>query len=253
MEHIFDTHAHYNDKSFDSDRFELLDSFAGSGISGVINCGTDIPTSRECIALSEKYGFCYAAAGVHPEEVEKAYDGYLEDLKKLLQQKKTVAVGEIGLDYHFRDDNKELQKRVFAEQILLANEYAKPVIVHDRDAHGDTEEIIKELKPQGVLHCFSGSVEMMKEAVKRGMYIGLGGAVTFKNARKPLEVAAAVPEEFLLLETDCPYMAPVPFRGTRNTSLLIPYAAEKIAEVRNTTAEHILEVCEQNAKRLFGL
>lgn len=251
MNNIFDTHAHYNDKAFDADRETLLASLPGAGICALINCGTDIETSRASLALADEYSFIYAACGVHPEEVEKAYDGYLEDLKKLLSHKKCVAVGEIGLDYHYTSENKELQKKILREQIILANECSLPVIIHDREAHGDTLEIIKELRPQGVLHCFSGSRETMREVVALGMYIGLGGAVTFKNAKKPLEVAAAVPEDRLLLETDCPYMAPVPMRGKRNDSSLIPYAAKVIADVRGTTPGHILEVTERNAGRLF--
>ena len=253
MNNIFDTHAHYNDSAFDNDRETLLASHPGAGICALINCGTDIPSSRLSLALAEKYSYIYAACGVHPEEVEKAYDGYLADLRVLLAHKKCAAVGEIGLDYHYTADNKELQKQIFREQIMLANELSLPVIVHDREAHGDTLEILKELRPQGVLHCFSGSRETMREVVSLGMYIGLGGAVTFKNAKKPLEVAAAVPEDRLLVETDCPYMAPVPYRGKRNDSTLIPYAAEVIANARGTAAEHILEVTKANAQRLFGL
>ena len=251
MNNIFDTHAHYNDSAFDADRETLLASLPGAGSCALINCGTDIESSMASLALADKYSYIFAACGVHPEEVDKAYDGYIEDLKKLLSHKKCVAVGEIGLDYHYTSENKELQKKIFREQIILANECTLPVIIHDREAHGDTLEIIKELRPQGVLHCFSGSAETMREVVALGMYIGLGGAVTFKNAKKPLEVAAAVPEDRLLLETDCPYMAPVPMRGKRNDSTLIPYAAKVIADVRGTTAEHILEVTKRNAGRLF--
>lgn len=251
MKHIFDTHAHYNDAAFDFDRKDLLDSLPGSGISGVINCGTDLDSSKHSLALSKEYPYIFAACGLHPEEADKYSPDFLSELKMLLTAEKCVAVGEIGLDYHYRDDNKELQKEIFEKQILLANEYALPVIVHDRDAHGDSLEILKRTRPKGVMHCFSGSVETMHEVVSLGMYIGLGGAVTFKNAKKPLEVAKAVPIDRLLLETDCPYMAPVPKRGTRNDSSLILYTAQKISEVRGISLEELLLITEENAKRLF--
>lgn len=252
MNGIFDTHAHYHDAAFDGDRKKLLDSFPESGILGVINCGTDIETSKESLSLSREYPFMFAACGVHPEDIEKAYDGYTEDLAVLLANGRAVAVGEIGLDYHFRDDNKEEQKKIFREQILLANSLGLPVIVHARDAYADTYSILKELRPKGVMHCFQGSRESAEEIIALGMYIGLGGAVTFKNARKPLEVAAAIPLEKLLIETDCPYMAPVPHRGERNDSRLLTAVAEKIAEARGTSADVILKATAENANRLFG-
>ena len=248
---IFDTHAHYNDSAFDIDRNTLLGSLCESGISAVINCGTDIESSKISLEYAEKYPFIYAACGIHPEEAEKACDGYLEDLKVLLLHKRCVAVGEIGLDYHYRDDNKEEQKKLLKEQLALANELSLPVIIHDRDAHGDTLEILKCTKPKGVLHCFSGSTETMKEVLNLGMYIGLGGTVTFKNAKKPQTVAKDVPLERLLLETDCPYMAPVPKRGTRNDSSLIKYVAEKIAEIKEISVEEIYNASEENARQLF--
>lgn len=251
MEHIFDTHAHYNDRAFDPDRFYLLDTLRESGISGVINCGTDLESSKLSLELSKKYSFVYAACGLHPEEAEKYSDLFFSELRELLDAEKCVAVGEIGLDYHYKDDNKELQKEIFEKQIFIANERSLPVIVHDREAHGDTLEILKRTRPKGVMHCFSGSVETMNEVLALGMYIGLGGAVTFKNAKKPLEVAKAVPLDRLLLETDCPYMAPVPKRGSRNDSSLIAFTAQKIAEERGISLEELLLKTEENAKRLF--
>lgn len=253
MDNIFDTHAHYTDKAFDIDRENLLDSLFGSGICGIINCGTDIPSSKASLELAKSYKGVFAACGIHPEEAQSLNEASLLELEKLLLGEKCVAVGEIGLDYHYRTDNKELQKEFFEKQILLAKKYSLPVIVHDREAHGDTMEILKRTAPTGVLHCFSGSVETMHEAVNLGMYIGLGGALTFKNAQKPLEVARAVPLERLLFETDCPYMAPVPFRGKRNDSSLIKYVAEKTAEVRGITAEELLLITKENAERLFSL
>ena len=253
MNNIFDTHAHYNDEAFASDREKTLGSLCESGILCVVNCGTDIQSSKDSLSLAEKYDFLYGAAGLHPEEVHRRYDGYLDDLKALCENPKCVAIGEIGLDYYWKSDNKELQKQVFREQISLANELNMPVIIHDREAHGDTLEILKDLKPSGVLHCFSGSADSMREAVKLGMYIGLGGAVTFKNAKKPLSVAAEVPLSRLLLETDCPYMAPVPMRGKRNDSTLIPYIAEVIAAVRGISSQEVIDTATENGKRLFNI
>ena len=253
MDFIFDTHAHYNDKAFNEDRTKLLDSFTESGMLGVINCGTDIEESKNSIALSKEYDFMYCAVGFHPEEIHKANENYLNEIKELSKHKKCVAIGEIGLDYYWVKDNKEEQKRIFTEQVILANELNLPVIIHSRDAHNDTLEILKKYKPNGVLHCFSGSVEVMKEVLKLGMYIGLGGAVTFKNARVPLEVAKELPLERLLLETDCPYMSPVPMRGKRNQSTYISFVAEKIAEVKNLTKEEVLATANNNAFKLFNI
>lgn len=253
MDFIFDTHAHYNDKAFNEDRATLLDSFSESGILGVINCGTNIEESKKSIQLAENYDFVYCAVGFHPEDISTANENYLSEIKELAMHEKCVAIGEIGLDYYWVKDNKEEQKRFFTEQLALANELSLPVIIHSRDAHADTLEILKKHRPKGALHCFSGSVEVMNEALKLGLYIGLGGAVTFKNARVPLEVAKSVPLERLLLETDCPYMTPVPFRGKRNQSTYISYVAEKIAEVKNLTKEEILTAANNNARNLFGV
>lgn len=254
LTNIFDTHAHYDDSSFDDDRDFLLNDLPHRGVCGIINCGTDLASSSASIELSAKYAYLYAAVGIHPELAKDVPQDYLEQLEKLITEKKVVAVGEIGLDYHFEDNApKDVQKTIFEHQILLAKKYNLPIIVHDRDAHGDTMEILHRLKPMGVMHCFSGSVEMAQEVLRLGMYIGLGGAVTFKNARVPVEVAAAVPPERLLLETDCPYMTPIPFRGSRNDSAMIAYTAEKIAEVRGTTVEELLKLTRGNAERLFGL
>lgn len=250
---IFDTHAHYDDEQFDSDRSELLASLTGKGISGVISCGVNAESSKANIDLSEKYPFIYAAVGYHGLNTEDLTGDYLDILKGLIKNEKTVAIGEIGLDYHYEKETRDIQLKIFREQIELANEYSLPVIVHDREAHEDTLNILKELKPRGVIHCFTGSVEMAKEIVKIGMYIGLGGAVTFKNAVKPVEVAKFVPADRLLVETDCPYMTPVPFRGKRNDSSLIPYTAEKIAEVRGVTAQEILDLTAENARALFRI
>lgn len=250
---IIDTHAHYNDESFSSDMEEVLSSLPAAGISGIINCGTDTKSSEVCMGLTEKYGFVYAAAGVHPSDCLHETEGWIEKIKELCLREKCVAVGEIGLDYHYDDTPRDVQLEFFERQLQLANELNMPVIVHDREAHADTMELLKRYSPAGVMHCFSGSVEMMNETLALGMYIGLGGAVTFKNARKPVEVAKAVPSDRLLLETDCPYMTPVPFRGHRNDSTLIPYTAEFIAGVRDTDTQKLIDTAADNARRLFGI
>ena len=250
---IFDSHAHYTDKAFNDDRENMLGSLRESGICGVINCGADIESSVFSVELANKYDYIYAACGIHPEEADKIPENYIEILKNLARNEKCVAIGEIGLDYYWRQDTKEKQKELFENQILLSKELDLPIIVHDREAHGDTLEILKKHKPKGVLHCFSGSPETAEEILKLGMYIGLGGALTFKNARKAVEVAEMLPLDRLLLETDCPYMAPVPFRGKRNYSGYIPYIAEKVAEIKGIDPQTVLDITSENAKNLFDL
>ena len=250
---IFDSHAHYTDKAFNDDRENMLGSLRESGICGVINCGADIESSVFSVELANKYDYIYAACGIHPEEADKIPENYIEIIRNLATNEKCVAIGEIGLDYYWRQDNKEKQKELFEKQILLSKELDLPIIVHDREAHGDTLEILKKHKPKGVLHCFSGSPETAEEILKLGMYIGLGGALTFKNARKAVEVAQMLPLDRLLLETDCPYMAPVPFRGKRNYSGYIPYIAEKIAEIKGIDTQTVLDITSENAKKLFDL
>ena len=249
---IFDSHAHYDDPAFDGDREQLLAALPGMGVCRVVDCGADLASSRKAAARAEQYPSFYAAAGIHPEEAHDLPDDWEKQLKDLLARPKMVAAGEIGLDYHF-DENppRETQKDIFEKQILLANSLGLPVIVHDRDAHGDTMDLLRKHKPRGVVHCFSGSAEMAKEVLRLGMYLGLGGAVTFKNARIPVEVAKMVPPDRLLLETDCPYMAPVPCRGKRNDSSLIAYTAERIAEIRGEDTQELINRACRNASRLF--
>ena len=251
MYNIFDSHAHYNDEQFDIDRDSLLASLPEAGIVGIINCGTDVKSSLISLDYAEKYDFFYAACGYHPEAADEADDGKIAEIEKMLSHEKCVAVGEIGLDYHYDFVSKEVQLEVFEKHLQLAVKHDIPVIVHDREAHADTLTLLKKYRPKGVLHCFSGSVETAREILSLGMYIGLGGAVTFKNAVKPVEVAAYIPEDRLLLETDCPYMAPVPMRGKRNDSKYIPFVAEKIAEIRDCDAQHILSVTAENTRVLF--
>ncbi len=253
MTGIFDSHAHYDDGAFDEDRELLLSSLPEKGIDTVINCGSDIKSSAVCLSLSERYPYIFAACGVHGLEAAECESDYLSKLREFCRHPRCVAIGEIGVDYHYEAETGDLQLKLFAEQLSLAKELDLPVIVHDREAHGDVLSLLNEYRPRGVVHCFSGSAEMAKEVVKLGMYIGLGGAVTFKNARKPLEVAAVVPDDRLLIETDCPYMTPVPFRGKRNDSSLIPYTAEVLAQVRGVSSQQILDLTRENGKRLFGV
>ncbi len=250
---IFDTHAHYDDEKFDEDRESLLESMPSKGVVNIINCGCDLQSSLRSMEYTEKYDYFYCAVGIHPSNITDASYGELDKIKELYRRNKCVAVGEIGLEYHYDFVPKDLQLDFFEKQLRLANELELPVIVHDREAHEDTMNLLKKYKPKGVVHCFSGSVEMAKEVLKLGMYIGLGGAVTFKNARKPLEVAEYLPSDKLLLETDCPYMSPVPFRGQRNSSDLIAFSAEKIAEVRNTDTQQLINIAAENAHRLFKI
>ena len=250
---IFDSHAHYDDSAFDEDRSVLLESLPEKGIAGVVNCASDLGTSESSLSLAENFSFIYAACGVHPHEAKDAPADFIDILKKYLNKEKCVAVGEIGLDYHYDFSPRNIQLDVFEKQLILANELGMPVIIHDREAHEDTMNLLKKHKPKGVVHCFSGSAEMAKEILKIGMYIGLGGAVTFKNAKKPCEVAQMVPGDRLLIETDCPYMTPVPHRGERNSSAFIPFTAEKLAEVRNTDAQTIIDITRRNACELFGV
>lgn len=251
---IFDTHAHYDDPAFDADRSEMLAGLLQKGVSRIVDCGADLASSRRAAALAAEYSYVYAAAGIHPEEAKNLPSDWLSRLEALLSQPKVVAVGEIGLDYHFKENPpRDVQKDIFEKQVELANTRRLPIIVHDRDAHGDTMEVLRKWKPAGVVHCFSGSVEMAREVLKLGMYIGLGGAVTFKNACVPVEVAKMVPDDRLVLETDCPYMAPVPYRGKRNDSSLIAYTAEKIAEARGTDAQTVIDLACRNANTLYGI
>lgn len=250
---IFDTHAHYDDEKFDGDRAEVLSLVKNSGVCTIIDCGCDLKSSLAAVKLSEDFDFIFAAVGVHPHEAEEATEVDFSEIRRLYEKKKVIAVGEIGLDYHYDFSPREKQKEVFERQLILANELNLPVIVHDREAHEDTLMLLKKYKPKGVVHCFSGSTEGAREILSLGMYIGLGGAVTFKNARKPLEVAAFVPVDRLLLETDCPYMAPVPFRGKRCDSSMIPFSAERIAEVRKTDVQTLIDRCCKNAQTLFGI
>lgn len=252
LNNIFDAHAHYDDRWFDEDREALLASMPSNGVSYIVNAAVDIATAKTALAYAEAYPHMYACVGIHPENLEGLAEDYLEQLTVLLQHPRAVALGEIGLDYHW-DIPKEAQHRVFEEQLRLAGELDVPVVIHDREAHGDTMELLRQYRPKGLMHCFSGSVEMLKEVMRLGMSISLGGTVTFKNARVPVEVAAAVPLERLLLETDAPYLSPVPNRGKRNDSRNIAYTAARIAEIRGMDAQELIDITTENAKKLYGI
>lgn len=250
---IFDTHAHYDDDSFDEDRFNLLDEMLQSGVCGIINCGCTVESSRKSIDFAEKYANIYAAVGIHPQNAAEESEDAIEQIERLASHKKVVAIGEIGLDYHYDYTPKNMQLEWFEKQLLLAKKLDLPVIVHDREAHADCVDLILKHRPHGVMHCFSGSVETAKQLTDIGFYVGLGGSVTFKNAKKPAEVATSISIDNLLLETDCPYMTPVPFRGRRNNSALIAYTAEKIAELRGITAQEVINKATQNSYKLFNI
>lgn len=253
--HIFDSHAHYDVVQFDPDRNHLLShTLPADGICGVINMGTDLDSCRKTITLIEQYRYFFGAVGIHPECAQSLPPDWMDQLSNLLEHDRIVAVGEIGLDYHYEDAcPRARQRSVFRAQLALANAHDKPVVIHDREAHGDTMQLLHELRPQGVLHCYSGSLEMARQLVKLGLYIGIGGVVTFKNARTCAEVAKWLPLDRLLLETDAPYLSPVPFRGKRNQSSYIRYTAERIAELRGCSAQEIVDAATENTIRLFHL
>ncbi|MFX0548366.1 TatD family hydrolase [Hathewaya histolytica] len=253
---IFDSHAHYDDESFDEDRHELLQSLnKDRGIIGILNCGSSIEGARDSFKLAKKYDFIYAAVGVHPEYADIVSDDIIKEIKEMAKDNKVRAIGEIGLDYYWEENPpKEVQKEAFRKQMELARELNLPVVIHDRDAHKDTLDIIKEFPDvKGVVHCFSGSVEFSKECLNQGYYIGITGVVTFKNAKKIIEVVEIVPMERLLVETDCPYMAPTPHRGERNRSDYIEYVIEKIAEIKKLKSEEIEKITIDNVKKLLNL
>lgn len=254
---LFDSHAHLNDKRFDEDREELINSLKAKGVDLVLNPGACIETSKSSVDLANKYDFIYAAVGVHPHDVGEMTEEDIETLRKLaLENEKVKAIGEIGLDYYYDNSPREIQKKWFKRQIELANELKLPIIIHDRDAHGDTFEIIKNTKSPEigcVLHCYSGNVELAKEYVKMGCYISIPGTVTFKNNKKTREVAKEIPLEYLLIETDSPYMAPEPHRGKRNDPSLVQFVADKIAQEKGISYEQVCKATKENAKRFFNI
>ena len=252
---LFDTHAHMDDRAFDEDRAELLTSLPDQGVGLVMNPGCSLASSRNADALSRQYDFVYAAVGSHPDAADEVNDEVLEEYRKLCKlNPKIKAIGEIGLDYHYEDIPRELQLKAFRAQMALAAELNLPVIVHEREAHADGMAVVDEFPTvKGVFHCYSGSAEMAKELVKRGWYIGFTGVLTFKNAKKAVEVASQIPIDRLVLETDCPYMAPEPFRGKRNHPGYLYRMAERLAEIRGIPVEEIHRITTENGKRLYRI
>ena len=252
---LFDTHAHMDDTSFDADRAELLAALPGEGISLLMNPGCSYASSLNAIRLAEEHDYIYAAVGSHPDVADEVDDVLIAKYRELCKQHpKVLAIGEIGLDYHYEDIPRTIQKQAFRMQMALAEELQLPVIVHEREAHEDGLKIVDEFPTvKGVFHCYSGSLEMAKELIKRGWYIGFTGVLTFKNARKALEVASGIPRDRIVIETDCPYMAPVPFRGKRNDPGKVLYMARKLSELWGVTGEEAARITLENGKRLYRI
>ena len=252
---IFDTHAHYDSNGFNADRVDVLSALPAAGVELVVDPGCDVPSSRAAVDLAERYPHVYAAVGIHPEDCAGCADEDFGAIRALCGHEKVVAIGEIGLDYYWKENPpREFQERVFRRQIELALELDLPVIIHDREAHGDSLRVVLDYPGlRGVFHCFSGSPEMAQELLKRGWYLGFDGPITYKNAKRAPEVAAVTPLDRMVVETDAPYLTPVPYRGKRNDSRYLPYVLEKLAEWKDVTAEEMTRVTWENGKRLFGL
>ena len=254
---IFESHDHYDDEAFDRDRDELLSSFKENGIEYVVNVAAEMESVKTSIELAKKYDFVYAAVGIHPTETAPLNEEFIQFMKEqAVSNKKVIAIGEIGLDYYWNDPEPELQKKWFIRQLDLAKEINKPVIIHSREAAKDTEDILSSAEYRdipGVMHCYSYSPEMAKKYLDRGFYLGVGGVVTYKNARKLVDTVEMMPLSQLLLETDSPYLTPVPHRGKRNSSLNLKYIVEKIAEIKNMSEDEIIEITNENARRLFRI
>lgn len=250
----FDSHAHYNDKQYDEDREEILASLKNHNVGYVVNIGADMKTSLESIELAKKYDFIYATVGVHPHDAKNFKEEDCNQLKKWLEDEKVVALGEIGLDYHYDFSPRDIQIETFTKQLKICENITKPVIIHSREACQDVFNIIKNSNVRkGVIHAYSGSAELAKEYIKLGFYIGIGGVITFKNAKKLLEVAKNIPIERILIETDAPYLTPVPFRGTRNNSKYLKEITEKISEIKQISPKEVEEITFENAKNFFGI
>ena len=252
---LFDTHAHMDDRAFDEDRAQLLEALPGQGLTLVMNPGCSLASSRNAAALANRYDYIYAAVGSHPDAADEVNEAVLEEYRDLCRRNpKIKAIGEIGLDYHYEDIPREIQLRAFRDQMELARELKLPAIVHEREAHEDGMQVVRDFPDvTGVFHCYSGSAEMARQLVDKGWYIGFTGVLTFKNARKAVEVAASIPLDRIVLETDCPYMAPEPFRGKRNDPGKIYRMAEKLAEIRGLSVEEIQRITVENGKRLYNI
>ena len=251
---LFDTHAHLNDPAFDKDRQELMENLPGKGIGLVMNAGCSLNSSRQIVAMAEQYPWLYASVGSHPDAADEVNEAVIDQYRQLCRHEKVRAIGEIGLDYYYEDIPREVQQRAFRLQMALAKETGLPVIIHEREAHDDGMRIVKEFPGvTGVFHCYSGSAEMARQLVKLGWYIGFTGVLTFKNARKAVETAAAIPLDRIVIETDCPFMAPEPFRGKRNDPGYLYRMAEKLAQIRGISTEEAMEATFENGKRLYRI
>lgn len=253
---IFDTHAHYDDEAFNEDRDTILCSLAENGIEAVVNVGASIQSTKNTMELMKKYPFVYGAAGVHPNETAELTEQLMDWLKAVSAEEKVVAIGEIGLDYYWNEPEPQVQKYWFVRQLALAREVGLPVIIHSRDAAKDTLDIMKAERAGelgGVIHCFSYSLEMAKEYLDMGFYLGIGGVLTFKNARKLKEIVEYMPLDRIVLETDCPYLAPVPNRGKRNSSLYLPYVVEAVSQIKGVPEEEVIAATTENARRMYRI
>lgn len=258
MQNIFDSHAHYDDPRFDEDRDTLLSSMASHGVRTIMNVGNTTHANLAGIELAKKYPFVYCSIGIHPDQsAEIAAQNsreYLDVIAQQLSYEKAMALGEIGLDYYYDDDApRDIQKKIFEEQLALAKDLDVPVIIHNRDAHQDTLDLLKKYRPKGIMHCFSGSAEVAKEVLRLGMYIGFTGVITFKNARRAVEAAAEIPLDRLLVETDCPYMAPEPFRGKRCDSTMLTRMIEKLAEIKGVNPQQFADQTFQNTCEVYRI
>ena len=253
---IFDTHAHYDDKAFDEDREELLERLPGAGVGRVVNVGSTVASCEACLKLAEKYDYVYAAVGVHPSETEELNEEAFEGLRKQCRHPKCVAVGEIGLDYYWPEPGADVQKKWFERQLELAREMKKPVIIHSREACKDTLDVLRDHAAEeigGVIHCYSYSAETARDYLKLGFFFGIGGVLTFKNSKKLKETVEMLPMESIILETDCPYLAPTPHRGKRNSSLMLPYVVEAMAQIKGISPEEVRRITWENACRLYRM
>ena len=251
---LFDTHAHMNDPAFDEDREQVILGLKDKGVANFLNVGCCLDSSKDCIAMAEKYDFVYASVGTHPDSADEVDETVLEAYRQMAQHPKVKAIGEIGLDYYYETIPREIQQKAFRMQMELAQELKMPVIVHERNAHDDGMRIVKEFKNvTGVFHCYSGSAEMARQLVDMGWYIGFTGVLTFKNARKAVETAERIPLERIVLETDCPFMAPEPFRGKRNDPGYLFRMAERLAEIRGVSVEEVTRITTENAKALYRI
>lgn len=252
---MFDTHSHYDDKAFDHDRDDVINKQFSLGVKKILNCAVDISSCENVIDLIRNYDFIYGACGIHPGYSEKYYKtGYIDQLYEYHKNNKVLAVGEIGLDYFYKDLDINVQKDVFYEQLIFAENISKPVVIHCREAHQDTINMVKKFSNiRGIVHCFSGSYEIAKQWIDLGFYLGIGGVLTFKNAKNIIEVVKKIPLNYILTETDCPYLSPEPFRGKRNESINMEYVIRKISEIRNEDFDKIADTLYKNALKILNL